>query len=224
MSREEWLQAKRNSLNGKKFGMLTVIGYSHTVGKHSFYKCVCDCGKEIITRRDGLVNGHTSSCGCVRDEWSHSGKLNRKHGLYKDRAYWVWAKVKSRCYNPKSREYENYGGRGITMCDEWLNPENFVKWAYETGYDANLPKGVCTLDRIDVDKNYEPSNCRWITNKQQQNNRRDNRRYSYNGEEHTIAEWSEILNVPYGTLRTGLVIYEKPLTYYINDYVPRKRK
>ena len=84
MSREEWLQAKRNSLNGKKFGMLTVIGYSHTEGKHSYYKCVCDCGNEIITRRDGLVNGHTSSCGCVRDEWSHSGKLNRKHGLYDD--------------------------------------------------------------------------------------------------------------------------------------------
>lgn len=224
MSREEWLQQKRNSLNGKRFGMLTVLGYSHTIGKHSYYSVKCDCGKEFTTRRDGLINGHTSSCGCVRDEWSHSGQLNKKHGLYEDRAYWVWAKVKARCYNKNCREYHNYGGRGIKMCDEWLDPEKFVKWAYATGYDANAPKGQCTLDRIDVNKDYEPDNCRWITNQKQQNNRRDNRKATYMGETLTVAEWSRKLDIPYNTLSMGLREYGKDISYYINDYVPRNRK
>lgn len=224
MSREEWLQAKRNSIKGKTFGNITVIEYSKTIGKHSYYKCKCNlCGKIFETRRDGVMSGHTNSCGCANEKWMHSGQMNRKHGLSKDRAYWVWAKVKNRCYNPNCREYKNYGGRGIAMCDEWLNPENFINWAYANGYDNQAPKGQCTLDRINVNGNYEPSNCRFITNDEQQNNRRDCRKFEYNDEIHTMAEWARILNVPYTTLRAGLLKNGKTLDYFVNSYQPRKR-
>ena len=93
-------------------------------------------------RKDGLINGHSKSCGCVNEKWMHSGQINRKHGLSNDRVYWVWTKVKARCYNPNCREYKNYGGRGIKMCDEWLDPKKFIEWAYANGYDKDAPTGV----------------------------------------------------------------------------------
>ena len=223
MNREEWIQNRRNQYNGQTFGNITVIKFSHVVGKRYFFECKCGlCGKTFTTRIDGVRSGHTTSCGCKLDEWMHSGQLNRKHGLASDRAYWVWAKVKSRCYNPKCREYQNYGGRGIKMCPEWLDPKNFVEWCYANGYDNTAPKGECTLERIDVDGDYEPSNCTWKTNLEQQNNRRNNVRAEYNGESHTAAEWSRILNIPYPTICAGLR-GGKTIDYFLNDYVPRKR-
>lgn len=224
MSREDWLREKRNAIVGKRYGRLVVLEYAYTIGKHSYYRCKCDCGNVVETRRDGLVNGHTQSCGCANQEWMHSGKMNRKHGLTNDRAYWVWAKIKSRCYNPNSREYKNYGARGIVMCDEWLSPQVFIEWCYANGYDANAPKGECTLDRIDTDGNYEPSNCRWITNKEQQNNRRDNRVYEHLGIKHTVAEWSEIYHVTYSVMHHWLVDREKTIAQFETDYTPRKRR
>lgn len=224
MSRQEWLENKRKANEGKRYGNVTVLKYSRTTDK-TYYICRCElCGKEFETRLDGVKNGHTNSCGCASEKWMHSGKLNRKHGLYKDRAYWVWTKVKARCYNPNAREYPNYGGRGIKMCDDWLNADNFIKWAYEHGYDKDAPKGVCTLDRVDVDGDYEPSNCRFITNLKQQNNRRNNIFVEYNGKRGTIAEWSRELNIPYTTLLAGITKYGKPIEYYINSYIPRERK
>lgn len=226
MSVEEWREEHKHELEGQQFGNVFAIEYSHSVGRKAYYLCKCLlCGKEFTTRKDGLKSGHTTSCGCVREAWMHSGQLNRKHGLVNDRAYWVWAKVKSRCYNPNCREYKNYGGRGIEMCPEWKDdPEAFVKWAYSTGYDNTAPRGECTLERINCDGNYEPSNCTWKNNQEQQNNRRDNQRIEYNGEIHTVAEWSRILNIPYPTLNRGLVHNGKTIEYYINDYVPHKRK
>ncbi len=224
MSREEWLESKRKSNEGKKFGNVTVLKYTHTIGKHSYYLCRCEyCGKEFETRIDGVKNGHTNSCGCENDKWMHSGQMNRKHGLSNDRAYWVWAKIKRRCTDPKSREYPSYGGRGIAICEEWLNPENFVKWCYASGYDSTAPKGVCTLDRIDVNGNYEPSNCRWLTNQEQQNNRRDNVVAEYKGRKQTAAQWSRELNVPYNTIRQ-CIKSGKSIEQFLIDYVPRKRK
>ena len=224
MSRQDWLDQKRRENEGKRYGNVTVLRYSRTNGRHSLYLCRCElCGKEFETRVDSVKSGHTQSCGCVLDNWMHSGQLNRKHGLVNDRAYWLWAKVKSRCYNQNCREYPNYGGRGIKMCDDWLDPVKFVEWCYANGYDNTAPKGQCTLDRIDVDGDYEPSNCTWKTNQEQQNNRRDNVRAEYNGETHTAAEWSRILNIPYPTINAGLR-NGKSIDYYINDYVPRKRR
>lgn len=224
MSVENWYEKKRQELVGKFFGDVEVLSFAHSKNGRVYYKCRCGkCNSEFVTRKDGLINGHTTSCGCVRRKWMHSGNLNKKHGLYEDRAYWVWAKVKSRCYNPNSREYKNYGGRGIKMCEEWLDPKAFVEWCYSNGYDKDAPKGQCTLDRIDVDGNYEPSNCRFITNQEQQNNRRDCRYFEYQGENHTIADWARIFGVPYPTM-SSILKSGKSLDYFKNDYVPRKRR
>lgn len=219
---KEWRESKHKDIIGNRYGMLTVLEYDKSIDRRLMFKCKCDCGKVISVRKDSLENGHSQSCGCVRESWMHSGKLNRKHGKYEERIYWVWAKIKRRCYNKRCREYENYGGRGIKMCEEWLDPEKFIQWAYASGYNKDAPKGVCTLDRIDVNGNYEPSNCRWITNLEQQNNRRDNQIFTHNGESHTIAEWARILGIKYSTLNAGLMRYGKPLEYYMYEYVPRK--
>ena len=216
---------KRYDPIGEVFNHVKVLEYSHKEGFCHYYKCECLlCGRIFTTRKSSLVNGHTKTCGCVRDAWSHSGGCNRKHGLSNDRAYWLWAKVKSRCYNPNSREYKNYGGRGIRMCDEWLDPKNFIEWAYSHGYDKNAPKGQCTLDRIDVDGNYEPSNCRFITNQEQQNNRRDCHFIEYNGETHTVADWARILDVPYTSLQGALIKRGKTIEEFLRDYSPHYKR
>lgn len=224
MSREEYYEKKRNEIVGQTFGHLKVIAYDHSKSGRIYYKCEClKCGKTCVVRKDGLTCGHATTCGCATKEWMHSGKLNRKHGLYEDRAYWVWAKVKARCYNPNCREYKNYGGRGIKMCDEWLDPKSFVEWAYANGYDKDAPKGQCTLDRIDVNKDYEPSNCRFVTNAEQQNNRRDCRKFEYNGEIHTMAEWARIYDIPYQTM-AQILKSGKSLDYIKDGYTPRKKR
>ena len=104
--------------------------------------------------------------------------------------YNKWGSMKTRCYYPKSKDYKNYGGRGIKICDEWLNYDNFRNWSISTGYQEGL-----TIDRIDNDRNYEPSNCKWITMKEQQRNKRNNRIITYNGKSLTLVEWGEIYNI-----------------------------
>jgi hypothetical protein len=218
---DEWRSSKHHDIIGNRYGKVVVIGEAENKGRRLMYKCQCDCGNIFETRKDGLLSGHTTSCGCSGKEWRHSGQLNRKHGLYEDRAYWLWAKVRARCYNPNAHEYPNYGGRGIKMCDEWQDAENFVKWCYENGYDSSAPKGVCTLERIDVNGNYEPSNCCFKTNLEQQNNRRNNVFAEYKGKRQTIAQWSRELNIPYTTLYKKVVLSEMSIEQFLNDYVPR---
>jgi hypothetical protein len=108
-----------------------------------------------------------------------------------------------RCYYPKYERYHRYGGRGIKVCDEWLNSyDNFKKWALDNGYDYDAPKGQCTLDRINNDGNYEPSNCRWATNKEQSNNNSRNVWITANGETHNLQQWANILGTTHATLRS----------------------
>ena len=124
------------------------------------------------------------------------------------RLYKVWWHMKERCYNVKAYNYKNYGGRGIKICDEWKNDFNcFATWAYENGYDKNAKQGECTLDRIDNDGDYKPSNCRFVDNKIQQNNKTNNAVYIYNGEKHTLAEWSNITGIRYKTLERRINKY-----------------
>lgn len=121
----------------------------------------------------------------------------RSHGDTGTKLYMAWQNMRARCNRKSAREYNNYGGRGIKVCDEWLhNYEAFKGWAIKNGYSEEL-----TLDRINVDGNYCPENCRWITNKEQQNNKRNNVLYTYNGETKTLAEWSENLGICYKTLQ-----------------------
>ena len=117
------------------------------------------------------------------------------------RLYSVWSTMKARCQNPNSTSYQIYGGRGIKVCDDWMQFDSFCEWAFENGYDENAPSGKCTLDRIDVDGNYEPLNCRWVDRTAQSNNRTSNRYVAVSGETDTLANWSRRLGLKYGTVR-----------------------
>ena len=188
-------------LTGKVFGKLIVIKKVGTDKKYNTqWLCKCECGNEKIVARDKLIIGHTTSCGCARKNFFKN--LNKIHGLSHSRLWYVWYNIKNRCYRNTSKYYKYYGGRGITMCKEWLDDyQNFYNWAIKNGYDETAPKGACTIDRIDVNGNYEPNNCRWISMREQSRNKRNNKRISYNGETHCLKEWAEILSVDYKKLR-----------------------
>jgi hypothetical protein len=153
-------------ISGKRFGYLTVIEKVSTNGGHgSLWKCVCDCGNELNVRHYSLTTGHTSSCGC----YNKSGKAKVRHGQTGTRLHNIWGAMKQRCNNPNFKQWKDYGGRGIKVCDEWNSKhgfDSFYKWAMDNGYDSKLE-----IDRIDNDGNYEPNNCRFVTHKENMNNR-----------------------------------------------------
>lgn len=167
---------------GQKFGRLTVLQRTGSINGRSFFLCQCECGKYINCRSDGLISGRTSSCGCYHKEVV--GRINRgkptatlTHGKSYTRLYKVYSDMKCRCFNPHSHNYKYYGERGITICEEWLEDYmNFEKWAMENGYDENAKYGECTIDRINVNGNYEPSNCRWVSMAVQAKNKRPKQR------------------------------------------------
>lgn len=149
---------------GKRYWRLTVIDVLEK-GVRKF-KCRCDCGNIYFAVPYNLENGSEKSCGCLQREIS-------ENAFSHDRLYSVWQNMKRRCYSPNNRNYHNYGGRGIVICDEWKNNYiAFKDWAYSSGYNEKAEFGECTIDRIDVNGNYEPKNCRWITNIEQQKNKR----------------------------------------------------
>ncbi len=158
---------------GTKIGKLEVIGVHTQDGQKRKFICKCDCGKIKLIRPVEFINGFHKSCGCSTKEFIIQNST--KHGYSGKRLYYVYRNMIERCENPKSEAYSNYGGRGISVCQEWKGEngiENFFTWAYSTGYDENALFGECTIDRKKVDGNYEPSNCRWITNLEQQKNKR----------------------------------------------------
>ena len=193
-------------LSGKKFGRLTVIRFlkpEERDGKRHTWLCQCDCGKTVQVEGSRLIDGHTRSCGCLIADFI--GNLNKKYKHTSRRLYTVYKGMLTRCYNKKHREYHNYGKRGIVVCQEWLDDfDNFAEWAYENGYKDDADFHECTLDRKNVDEGYNPTNCRWVTNQVQQNNRRDCIYAEYNGEVHTCMEWSKILGVTYQKLQYHL--------------------
>ena len=192
------------NLVGMKFGRLTVMDRESPKSKKAkgLWVCKCECGNVIKVNTSDLKSGNTTSCGCKRKETLR--QLRTKHGESNTRLYNVWSDMKKRCYNTKNVDYKNYGGRGITVCDEWMDFQNFYEWAIANGYDETAPKGQCTIDRIDVNGCYEPENCRWVNWHIQMNNKRNNRILTYNGESHTLAEWCEIVNIPYNCLKSRL--------------------
>lgn len=185
---------KAMDLKNQRFGRAIVLKRVENKGRYVRWLCKCDCGNEFVALTQHLRNGSVKSCGCLLKEIAGQKfiKLNTKHGKHKTRLYKIWAAIKGRCFNKNNLAYKNYGGRGITICDEWINNyPAFEIWANENGYNDTL-----TIDRIDVNGNYEPSNCRWATRQEQQNNRRACRYITYNGKTKTIAEWARILNIP----------------------------
>ena len=174
-------------LTGMKFNRLTVIKKDGTYngrGRNTRWLCLCDCGNYTHAPTAALRGGKQISCGCYASE--RMTKMNMKHGGFGTRLYEIWRQMHRRCYGKETKAYPYYGGRGITICDEWKEFEPFKKWAIENGYADDL-----TIDRIDVNGNYEQSNCRWVTAKEQANNRRSNHKVEYNGETHTVSEWAD---------------------------------
>lgn len=151
-----------NDLIGKRFGRLTVVSREpNNKWKETMWRCECDCGGETITSGKHLRSGHTTSCGCKRQQ------RITKHGLCKNRLYRIHNNMMQRCYNKNNKDYNRYGGRGIKICNEWkTNFISFYNWSMKNGYKTDL-----TLDRKNNDGNYEPSNCRWVTMKEQALNR-----------------------------------------------------
>ena len=184
------------------------------------YLCRClICGNEKIVDGHTIRKGTSKSCGCLKS-------VKKENARNRDRLYKIWIGIKTRCYNPNNKTYKRYGARGITMCDKWHDYEKFKEWAYNNGYNDNASRYDCTIDRLDVNGNYSPDNCAWHTVKEQCNNTRKNVRISFNGETHTIAQWSDITGIRYDTLRNRICVLhwdvERALTEPIHNNGRRK--
>lgn len=178
-------------LTGQQFGYLTVIDRAadKTSGKKPkvMWRCLCKCGKETFVTGYALRGGTTVSCGCKK----------RKHNFAnKERLYNIWCCMRQRVNNPNNTSYPHYGGRGIKICDEWKEYSNFREWAFSNGYNENL-----SIDRIDVNGNYCPENCRWADDKTQANNQTRNRLILFEGEKYTMSQLAEKLNLSYSSIQ-----------------------
>ena len=179
-------QEKREDLTGMSFNKWTVLEYvgKDTYGNHQ-WRCQCECGTTRVVAGCNLKSGISKSCGCL------NGIPHLRHGGSYSRLYGVWRHMRERCNNPSNSHYKDYGGRGIKVCSEWENRFSaFQSWAIRSGYDASAPYGICTIDRIDVNGNYEPGNCRWATAAQQAHNKRNNVFCEFGGENMSFQELS----------------------------------
>lgn len=203
---------KLKDLTGHRFGRLTVVERAENIGKKTAWLCKCDCGNSKIVSGSSLHSGDVQSCGCLwRDTVpEHNKEVNLRHGESHSKIHKTWRNMRYRCNNPNCMSYKNYGGRGITICKEWDSYESFRDWALANGYSEGL-----SIDRIDVNGNYEPSNCRWVSTKTQNNNTRKNHYLTYNGVTHTIQEWSDITGINWTTIKARIDMgwtVEKALT------------
>lgn len=208
-------------LKNKRFGRLVIKSFAgfKIIGnrRNRVWCCICDCGNEINVLARSLKSGNTKSCGCLSIEKSRIRAKNNFtiHGKTKTRLYKIWSKMRERCDKKYYIKFKNYGGRGIKVCSEWQKFIPFYNWAMENGYKENL-----TIDRKDVNGNYDPDNCRWATTKQQGNNKRNNHVVEYRGKTMTITQWNDLLGFKKGIfslrIRRGMCI-EKAITKRIRE-------
>ncbi len=195
---------KEKNLIGKRFGRLLVNNKTRLKDGRRGWVCKCDCGKTAIIRTNHLLNGNTRSCGCFKKE------TNKTHGKRNTITYNTWANLKQRCYNQNASGFKNYGGRGIKVCDRWLD---FKKFLEDMG---ERPSKNYSIDRIDNNGDYCKENCRWATRIQQNRNSRHCNKLSFNGKTLTLSGWSEITGINLATLNYRFYIakwsIEKTLT------------
>ena len=205
---------------GERYGRWTIIKAVPSYKKVRRFQCKCDCGTIRDVNITTIVHGKSKSCGCSNKE--RAKYLNYKNGLYKTRLHCIWQNMTQRCYNPKREEYSRYGGKGISICEEWHHDfKSFYDWSIDNGYADNL-----SIDRINGSGNYEPSNCRWATISQQNCNLSSNHLITYCGETKPIAVWSRELGFNHKTLEKRIKKWgvERAFTTPIQVEFQRKRK
>lgn len=186
---------------GMKYGQLTIESIER-INSKLYVSAKCDCGSNGKYMLVKLKDGHTKSCGCLHKKVMSN--ILSSHGLYHTRIYKIWNGMVDRCRRKKNKSYKNYGGRGIIVCKEWATDfMAFYNWAMQNGYSDEL-----TIERNDVNGNYEAGNCKWITHAKQALNRRDNHLIAFNGETKTIAEWAKDLKINYNTLINRINTYQ----------------
>lgn len=188
-------------IRGKTFGRLKVLDRAENTKRGSArWLCKCECGKELVVIGRCLRNGHTKSCGCYHDDCARKlGNSKKTHGMEPRRLYNIWRGMLQRCEYPKHEAYANYGGRGISICKEWHDFEVFRDWAIGNGYSNSV-----TIDRINVDGDYSPDNCKWSTRKEQAKNKRNSILITIGGETHSVSEWAHIKNINVRTIYSRL--------------------
>lgn len=198
---------------GDRFGRLTVIG---PAARKYHYDCICDCGKKTSVNFYRLRDGITKSCGCYQSD--RTRETNSTHRMSKSRAFRIWSEMRTRCNNPNSTCYKRYGARGISVCDRWN--ESFPAFYEDMG---DPPGPDFSIERIDNNGNYEPSNCRWATAKEQARNRSSSAIVNFRGKDMTIAELAETTGVRYGILESRVVKYRWSVEEAVT-IPPRKRR
>lgn len=205
-----------DDLTGKTFNRLTVIKRVYrNNSKKVYWKCRCVCGKETTVESSKLKGGYTKSCGCLNNE-NRNRHINEltTHNMSNSKLFEVWCSMRRRCENRKDKAYKWYGAKGVKVCDEWQGEggfQNFYNWSIKNGYKENL-----SIDRIDFNGNYEPSNCRWITQKEQCNNTSRNIYIDYRGERKTLSELCEMYNLKYGIMHHRICDLELPFEIAMN--------
>lgn len=188
-------------ISGNRFGRLIAIDRGHD-GKRLKWICRCDCGGMAFAHIESLRGGNTTSCGCAQRDavskmrLSHGQTVGEVRGQKRSKEYVTWACMVNRCHNPNATDAKHYGERGITVCDAWR--KDFSTFLRDVGM---APSKRHTIDRIDNERGYEPGNVRWVTMTVQANNRRSNRMIEFNGRRMTLAEWSRVTGISYGTLK-----------------------
>jgi len=217
--------AKKVDLVGQKFGRLKVVReaepHIYPSGQTARrWLCICSCdGKEVTVQHSSLISGAATSCGCYHRE--RAAEANTTHGMARHgkqhHVYRIWAAMLERCGNPNNKSYKDYGGRGITVCKEWHNSAIFINWALASGWKKGL-----SIDRIDNNSNYEPDNCRWVTSKENNRNRRSNHLISFDGKIQTMGQWAEELNMSPATLNSRINILHWPIERALTEPVKKR--
>lgn len=194
---------KTRDITQQKFGELTAIRFDHrdnrVKGGQHYWLFRCDCGNEVVLRKNSVTSGNTKRCSCCSAK--RSAERNTIHGGVGTRLYREWAGIIQRCTNPNDTSWNRYGAKGIAVCEDWKHFEPFKEWALSHGYTDDL-----TIDRIDVSKGYFPNNCRWVSVREQNNNQARTLWLTYNGETMQLSYWADRLGINYHTLYDRLYL------------------